>query len=179
MADDFEDEITDDLDDSESESGGKSKLIKLLPIAVVVLAVEVVLAYFIVNKIFFSNPPAAMAAYADSLNLAEGEANDYESTGEIFSFEDIIVNPAETLGRRFLAISLSFEVSDKKVITELPAKEAIIRDALISLLAAKPLDYVADVANMEVMRKEIMETVNRHLKEGKVIRTYYTGYVLQ
>ena len=78
-----------------------------------------------------------------------------------------------------MVMSLSFEVSDKKIVEELAAREPIIRDALISLLAAKSLDYVSDIANLESLRMQIKDTVNEYLKKGRVVRVYFTGYVLQ
>jgi flagellar basal body-associated protein FliL len=175
----------------------KKNVIVLVPIVLVVLAVQTLAAYFTVSKLFFSNAsPQASAMTPDSVlaeeskvkekdkgkEKAKGKEEHQGEAGEaekIYQFPDIIVNPAGTSGRRFLVVSMSLEVSEAKALEELKVKEPILRDALITLLAAKSFEYVSDVLNMETLRSEIMDEVNKHLTKGKVTKIYFTGYVLQ
>ncbi len=172
-------------DDIEGQTRlGKKKLLVVIPAILLILAAQTVAAYFTVSYIFFSNPPMAPKGMVNTAaNLAERDSTKinevYEGTGELFEFEDIIVNPAGTMGRRYFVVSMSFEVSHKKVLEELKNKEPILRDALITLLAKKPLEFVADISNMEEIRSEILDTTNKYLTEGKVVRIFFTGYILQ
>jgi len=170
----------------ELAGGGKKRGQLLIIVLAVILALgaQTLAAYYTISLLFFHNPPAAVekpAAQMDSLQqdttvVAEEKI---ETSGEVFEFADLIVNPAGTMGRRYFVVSMGFEVSNKKVLDEIAAKDAPIRDALITLLAQKNLDYIADVANMESIRSEIQRTVNKFLESGKVVKIYFTGYILQ
>ena len=167
------------------ESGGRKWYI-IIPAILLILAAQTVAAYYTISLIFFSDMPAApeeivstTKADSSSMETKEVVKEPYEATGEIYEFADIIVNPSGTLGRRYLVVSMSFEVSHKKVLLELEAKEPILRDALLTLLARKSLDYVADISNMETIREEIMDTANAYLNDGSIIRIFFTGYILQ
>lgn len=157
-------------------------MVVIVSVAISVLAVQTVAAYFTVQKLFFASPVEEQVEYigvdSDSAKTA-GYESEFENTGLIFEFEDIVVNPAGTMGRRFLAITMSFEVSEKKVLNELTEKEPVVRDALISLLTGRDLEYLSDVENMRNLRYDIMQNVNLYLEKGRVIRVYFTGYVLQ
>ncbi len=178
-----ESEVTEELPEgAESRPSLLRKLLIIVPIVILALGLQTVAAYFTVTWLFFSSPPKKPEAppgktSGDTVQVKE-ERPEY-GKGEIYVFEDIIVNPAGTLGRRYLVLSMSFEVSEKKALVEIEEKEPIIRDALLTLLASKTLDYVSEVANLESMRKQIKEVVNDYLDKGEVVRVYFTGYVLQ
>lgn len=157
----------------------------IIPVALLILAAQTVAAYYTINLIFFSNMPSlpdtASMTSSDSTEAEPEETSKepYKATGEIYEFQDIIVNPSGTMGRRYLVVSMSFEVSHKRVLEELNQQEPILRDALLTLLARKSLDYVADVSNLEAIREEIMVTANSYLADGSIIRIFFTGYILQ
>lgn len=175
--------------DEMSEAGfgtggsGTKKLMIIVPIIVLALGLQAVAAYFTVNWLFFSKPLEQKTVKSMSgpgaADSAEVLPESEYGKGEMFLFEDIIVNPAGTMGRRYLVLSLSFEVVGKKGMEELREREPIIRDALFTLLASKSLDYVSDVANLEPLREQIRKTVNAYLDKGDVVRVYFTGYILQ
>lgn len=162
----------------------KKNLLVLIPVVLLVLAAQTVGAYYTVSFLFFANAPPLQSPGAPG-GRTEAESDTsmvkevIESTGQIYEFTDIIVNPAGTLGRRYFVVSMSFEVSAKQVLEEINTKDPLLRDALITLLAQKSLEYLADISNMETIRSEIINTVNAFLEKGKIIRIYFTGYILQ
>ena len=173
-----------DMDLNKIGKARKKNLPVLILIILLVLAAQTVAAYYTVSFLFFSNaPPLQSIRVPGGMPGAESDSSmveeSVESTGEIYEFTDIIVNPAGTLGRRYFVVSMSFEVSTKKVLEEISAKEPLLRDALITLLAQKSLEYLADISNMENIRSEIINAVNSFLEKGKIIRIYFTGYILQ
>jgi flagellar FliL protein len=169
----------------------KKNVLIIIPIAFVVIAVQAFAAYFLMTKLFFPLKPSQSSVAVEDTSKSEQNPKGMsehrkevtaEETGageKLYQFPDIIVNPAGTGARRFLVVSMSLEMSDVKVNEELKEKEPILRDALITLLAAKSFEYVSDVLNMETLRSEILQEVNKHLTKGKVVKIYFTGYVLQ
>ena len=173
----------DEIDQLTGAKSGKpmlSRILIIVPIAILVLAVQSVMAYYTLTWLFFSEPLSPVS-HAEEVVVAEtkGGEESYSSTGEVYQIEDIIVNPAGTQGRRFLVVSLGFEVSEKKVLVALAERETQIRDAMITLLSSKNLEYLADVMNREPLREEIRSAANRFIDKGEVIRVYFIGYVLQ
>jgi flagellar basal body-associated protein FliL len=55
----------------------------------------------------------------------------------------------------------------------------LIRDALITVLSAKHLDQLANVAYRDTLRLELKEAVNRQLHGLTVDNVVFSGYVLQ
>jgi flagellar FliL protein len=191
MAEEPEINILEEEDRAEIKEGmNDGKIALIVVLVIILLALLTVAAYFTVNKLFFEKTRAEIQQLSDSMNISTDNAliqtinsdvhpSGYEPTGIIAEFDDIIVNPAGTEGRRYLVVTLSMEVNRKKAQDELVEKTPIIRDALITLLTAKTIDYLSDVKNMENLRQEIMGKTNGYLEKGKVIRVYFTGYVLQ
>lgn len=170
----------------------KLKFNKLLiiPAIILILAVQTVAAYYTIQLFFFAGRPAAPApelSEAQDSTMAETEKenkvkkgkSDTSEPGSLYEFKDVVVNPAGTMGRRYFVVSLSLEASDAKVLEELKAKDSIIRDALITLLTQKTLDYISDVINMEAIRTEIQQVINEKLHKGKIDKVYFTSYILQ
>jgi flagellar FliL protein len=165
------------------------KLIIIIPLVIVVLGLQVLLARFMVSRIFFPQMTKVVPTEVRTANVPEKTSPKTESTaetsvteeeaGELYKFEDIIINPAGTMGRKILSVSLSVELSNRKSLEEIKKKEPIVRDALITLLASKSFEYVADILNRETLRQELAEAANKHLKSGKVTKVYFTGFILQ
>lgn len=159
------------------------KVVIIVPVVVLLLAVEITGAYYTVSLLLFSNMPKLEVVSAEpgssetAVSVTQDELE--KGQGELYAFADIIVNPAGTGGRRYLVLSMTFEVSNKKVLVELLEKEPILRDALITFLASKTFDYVAEVSNLENLREEMLEILNQYMNKGKIMRIYFTGYVLQ
>jgi len=177
----------------ESETRKNLKVVNVVFIVllvVIILAAQTIVAYFTINKLFFAKMNAEINELKANLGISmistvkdtvvdRIKLSEYEPTGIIAEFDDIVVNPAGTEGRRYFVLTMSMEVDRKKTMDELLSKTPVVRDALITLLAAKTLDYVTNVMNMDELRGEIMKTTNGFLDKGRVIRVYFTGYVLQ
>ncbi len=71
------------------------------------------------------------------------------------------------------------EVSGEEVKTELAARQAQLRDAILVLLSAKTLLDVRDQQGKNQLRQEIFSTVGRILPPGKVQKVYFTDFVVQ
>ncbi len=167
--------IMEGIEPSAGSGGSPLKKLIIIPIVLLVLAAQTALAYFTMNYFFFSEQPPVRQAEAKE-KKHEGESI---PAGEIYQITDIIVNPAGTQGRRYLVVSLGMEVTGKNAMAEIQLREPQIRDALITLLSSKTLEFLADVLNRESMREEIMTVTNQFVEKGEVIRIYFIGYVLQ
>ncbi|NQS98112.1 MAG: flagellar basal body-associated FliL family protein [candidate division Zixibacteria bacterium] len=171
------------MDEAGAKKSPFKKVIIIVPVVLLLLAVEITGAYYTISWFFFSNMPSqeesAVVSDTSQAIVSVNQEKLEKGQGELFEFADIIVNPAGTAGRRYLVVSMTFETSNKKVLVELAEKGPILRDALITFLASKTFDYVADVANLENLRSEMLNILNQYLQKGRVVRIYFTGYILQ
>jgi flagellar FliL protein len=143
---------------------GNLKLI-LIVVAAVVLAVGGTAAYFL-----FSGGGHAKEASAKVEKLGNPV---------IFALDPFIVNIYDGQELRYLRVKVEMEVSGEEAKTELAARQAQLRDAILVLLSAKTLLDVRDQQGKNQLRQEIFSTVGRILPPGKVQKVYFTDFVVQ
>jgi flagellar FliL protein len=157
--------------DAKKSLFGKRLLLLGLPI----LLVQGCLAYFIVTKFFISS--ASTDEQEESIKKEDVEEE--RKIGEIYIIKDIIVNPAETRGKRFLNTTVAFEFKDSSVGNELVKRDVQIRDTLINIFVSKTVEELDGVEDKDKLRQEILEKVNAWLTTGKLKQVYFTSFVMQ
>lgn len=100
------------------------------------------------------------------------------SVGVVYTLPDIIVNPAETLGTRYLNVTVGLEVADSKAEESLKEREIELKDLLIDIFSSRRLDQLDGIDDRENLRNEIMEKVNP-LTSRRLIRVFFSNFVLQ
>ncbi len=148
----------------------KKKLFVVIGASLVVIAIAVVAGIF-----FFGNKNTTRA---EAQGESEGKA-EKESVGIVYPLEPFIVNIYDDDESRYLKIKVEFEIAGKEVNEELEARKAPVRDAILILLTTKTLQDIKDIRGKNLMRDEILATVNKILPPGKVTRVYFTDFVVQ
>jgi len=135
-----------------------------------------VLAYFLLGKIF-------RPSQTDPLSSSEQSEKKVDSNntelGEIYEVPDVIVNPRNSGGRRYLNITFALECCDKTTSGELDRRKVQVRDVLITILTSKSVDEVDGVEDKEQLRKEVVEKINQILTKGKIKAVYFSNFVVQ
>lgn len=108
-------------------------------------------------------------------HAAEGDA----SGSDIIIIRDLIVNPAGTGGTRFLSASIGFELESGQAASIFKEREAIVRDALITILSSQSIPELSDFRQRERLRKLIRLRIQKLLKTEDVVAVYFTEFVLQ
>jgi flagellar basal body-associated protein FliL len=141
-----------------------------------IILLQVVAAYFLQKALFFGGDvvakekPHHVSTKADDKKAAEME---------VVMLDEIVINPADTGGRRYLAVTLGLQVGAPDAAKTIDKSKPLIRDALITVLSAKHLDQLANVAYRDTLRAEIKDAVNRQLHGLTVDNIVFSGYVLQ
>ena len=110
--------------------------------------------------------------------IIERPANLPRSQGLVVPLPPITVNLYDAGGRRYLKLGMEVEVN-KDVSSALKANEARIRDAVIMLLAGKRYDEVASPDGKIMLKAEVANRLNQILGGQRVIRIYFTDFVVQ
>jgi flagellar protein FliL len=145
-------------------------------IIVAVLLVQVVAAYFLQKTFIFKDPTAAKAA---GLEAEKAKKHTPEVEPTVVMLDELVVNPAETGGRRYLAVTLGVQMTAPEAEKIIEKNKPLIRDALISLLSSKHLDQLANVAYRDSLKLEIKEAINKQMKSNPIDNVVFSGYVLQ
>lgn len=99
--------------------------------------------------------------------------------GPLFPLDQVIVNLLSQSGRRYLKVSISFEMSNPKMQPELDSKKAVIRDIVISILSSKTLEEISTSKGKEKLKDEIMVKVNEIIVDGEIKNIFFTDFVIQ
>lgn len=147
------------LEKSNFRSYGKYFLILLL------LVGQAFLAYSAVNRNYEN-----IYDFLDSFSSNE--------TGH-YTLKEIVVNPANTNGQRFLLVKLSLELASKEDVKAIKEEESEIRNDIISHLSAKTVDELQGVKDKEKLRLELIKIINNAISSRSVRNLYYSKYVMQ
>jgi len=144
-------------------------MLKFILIPIILLS-QAGIAYYVVFNVLLKNPEAEAKPKARQETM---------QVGQFFEVNDIIVNPANSGGRRYLVLELGLETNTPEVIEEATIKEIWIRDAIITLLTNKTAEELMEITARKKLKKEILATINRKLIKGKFERIYFKKYIVQ
>ncbi len=99
--------------------------------------------------------------------------------GPMVPMEPIIVNLADPSGRRYVKITMNFELDRDKTKEEFEKRLPQIKDILIILLRSKTSAELNDPGGIFKLKEEIISRINALLITGKVKRVYFTDFVIQ
>jgi flagellar basal body-associated protein FliL len=160
---------------TEAPAKPKRSLAKWGMIAGVVL-MQVVAAYFLQKALFFGGDVVAK----EKPHHVSKKAEDKKAADlTVIMLDEIVINPADTGGRRYLAVTLGLQTGAPEAEKTIDKSKPMIRDALITVLSAKHLDQLANIAYRDTLRAEIKDAVNRQLHGLTVDNIVFSGYVLQ
>ncbi len=99
--------------------------------------------------------------------------------GPLWSLEPFIVNLADNQGERYLKVVMQLELSDPAVVPDMEILKPKIRDNILDLLTAKTYTELMEPAGKQRLRDEIVLRVNSFLTKGKILKVYFTEFVVQ
>lgn len=100
------------------------------------------------------------------------------SGGMVLPLPPVTVNLNDPNGRRYLKLGMEVEVNSD-VAAQLKAQNARIRDAIIMLLAGKTYGEVASPDGKVMLKAEIAARLNQILGAQRVVRVYFTDFVVE
>ena len=100
--------------------------------------------------------------------------------GAIWPMDPFIVNIQDQGGvDRYLKIIIELDVSDKNCIDELNQLKPKLRDNVLDLLSSKTYKDIMDISGKQRLRDEIMLRLSSFLTKGKIVKVYFTEFVVQ
>jgi len=122
---------------------------------------------------------ATAKAEAHEDNASEGKKGEKEAT-QVYTLDNLVLNPAESGGSRFLLLSIAFEVSDATIVEEMKTRDAELRDAVLVTLGAKTVEQLADMRGRDAVKAELVAATQKLFKKkSSVARVYFPQFVIQ
>jgi len=121
----------------------------------------------------------ALPVVGETSSASGGGDQSNKTFGTFTEVEGLIVNPADSGGSRYLAVSLAFETSSSGVVDEIKEKEVVVRDAVLDLLSERTSAELTAPARRDTLKQMLRDRTNRLLQSGTVDRLYFTQFVLQ
>ncbi len=151
-----------------------------IPIFVVqLIAVYYVTANILLNKIEASHSSLTQTPAEIKQEAPANQAKSNELGKYVFMVEDLIINPANTDGKRLLMSSLGFDVSTEKDNQELKSKEPLLKDAIISVMSSKGMSQLSNTAYRDTLRIEITKKLSTLIPSVKINWIYFSKYILE
>lgn len=95
----------------------------------------------------------------------------YFNVGEIYS------NIADS--RRIMKLNLTISVTDEKLIEEFNEKSFLIKDELYKILTNKKINDIQGKESQALLKKEIMENLEKKFATDKISNIYFDEIIVQ
>ncbi len=147
------------------EMKNKSPLFKII-ILVVLLAILGGGGFFGYVKFLKKDPPPQ----AQQPQVEESVAVDMGT---------FLVNLSDPGGKRYLKITMQFELSGQKLNEEVAKRNVELRDMIILLLSSKGYNEIGNATGKINLKRELVSKLNKMLREGQVKEVYFTEFLVQ
>ena len=91
----------------------------------------------------------------------------------------VMVNLADAAGDRYIRVGMEVEVSTPDAVRELDALAPKVRDAIIILLSGKTYTALSSAEGKMALKNEVAARLNQILGTPRVVRIYFTEFVVQ
>ena len=118
------------------------------------------------------------SATSDGEARVERQTSLPRSRGQVLPLPPVTVNISGASGQRYLKLGMEVEVN-ADVSAAIKANSARIRDAVIMLLAGKTIDDISSPDGKVLLKAEVAARLNQILGAQRVIRVYFTDFMVQ
>ena len=109
----------------------------------------------------------------------EGEKGASSAETSVLTLENLVLNPANSTGTRFLLLSVAIEAATPAVVTDMKARDAELRDLILTSLGTKTVEQLTDMAFREPIKKEVLTAITSRFGKTSVKRLYFPTFVVQ
>jgi flagellar FliL protein len=140
-----------------------------------------------------SHAPAGDDGEGEDAGAADGDAGgdaSGESGGEhgkdggaaaasVYTLDNLVLNPAESGGTRFLLLSITFQVKDAATAEAMKLRDAELRDAVLVTVGNRTVDQLASVGVRDSLKHELQAAAKKLFRKNVVKRVYFPQFVIQ
>jgi flagellar FliL protein len=132
---------------------------------VILFAGQALLAYTLVDR-----------NYADAYEMLYGNTEDSFVT---YQMEELVINPAQTNGQRYLLVEIGLELYTDEHISLLEKNKLKLKQDMIEALSARTIPQLTTSEGRDILREHLIRIINRSIGQPSVRNLYFTKYVMQ
>lgn len=121
--------------------------------------------------------PAAGTPEQCAAILAEHGVN--LAPAAVHTLDNVIVNPAQSGGTRFLMASVAFGLADSLSAERLSTRDAETRDIVVGVLSSRNVGQLSDINQRSTIKEEIRAAVAELVGEHALVDIYFPQFVIQ
>lgn len=188
MPDDPEGTVPEEEGEAPSPAKSKISLKTLILIGLPLIIVQALAAFVVVKKFVQPHLPENKPTPVEEVKQTEAQDDQVDLSKHVpVEVADIIVNPAETQGQRYLSVSVVLYVPEDLAPELLTDFEPEVRSAIIERISRKRLDELDDPGDREVLIGEIRDALNSTIRKFfskkfpdlNIRRILFSKYTLQ
>ncbi len=97
----------------------------------------------------------------------------------VYTLDNLVLNPAQSGGTRFLLLTISFEVKGAETVEAMKARDAELRDLVLVTVGNKTVEQLSDVASRDSLKVELKAAAAKLFKKKAIKRVYFPQFVIQ
>jgi len=109
------------------------------------------------------------------------EAQDVVVENTYVDLTEFTVNLADEGGKRYFKgeLSLGYDKTKTKLVDELTGNQVVIRDDIIFYFKSQKAEFINNAENKEVIKKQLMDAINKDLTKGKLTDIRFKSMIIQ
>jgi flagellar FliL protein len=110
-----------------------------------------------------------------------GKEGEGAATKPVYTIDNLVLNPAQSGGTRFLLLTIAFELKDDATLEEMKNRDAELRDAVLVTVGAKSVEYLSDMSVRDSLKSELRAVAGKLFpkKQAVIRRIYFPQFVIQ
>lgn len=116
----------------------------------------------------------------DGGESAEGDAaKEGAPPANVYTLDNLVLNPAGSDGTRFLLLTISLQVKDAATLEAMKARDAELRDAVLVTVGNRTVEELAAVGARDSLKIELRAAAKKLFRRNVVKRVYFPQFVIQ
>jgi flagellar FliL protein len=158
------------------KGGSKKKLFLIIGAVVLVLLLG---GGGIGAWLLLKEKPVAEEVKSPGQQVPVPALNQLTQIGPMVDIEEFIVNIISGDAAHYVKASITVELTNEAVQSEVQQRMPQMRDAILLLIGNKTYEELQDLQGKKQLKAELLSKINTFLQTGKVVSIYFTNFVVQ
>ncbi len=161
-------EVTEEVVVEPKEKKKKGLMIFIIIVLILILLGGAFTGYAFFTKSFFFAPDDGKEEKAEIIKET------------MYPLDSFVINLDSNGGsRKYLKVGIAIGCIEKKDIKRIPEKEVQIKDTIIATLREQDLETISSVDKDDIIKDEIIKSINVLFEPDLAINIYFTEYIIQ
>lgn len=162
-------------DTAEEQGGSKNKLFIIIGAVLLLLLIGGGAGWWF----FLKEKPVPQEEQDPAANVPVPVLQQQSQIGPMVNIEEFIVNIISGDAAHYVKASITVELTNEDVQSEVEQRMPQMRDAILLLISNKTYEELQDLQGKKQLKAELTSKLNSFLQSGKVVSIYFTNFVVQ